>query len=102
AAISRKPACSRWRGHGSARRPPTRGIRSSAGTDAGSVGTAAKKFAGGFLRAGHITAVSVFAVVGPLAGKHRMHLVEIRRPAAALAAAMAQMRTWLDHRQTEP
>jgi hypothetical protein len=40
--------------------------------------------------------------VDPLGGKYRMHLVEIRRPAADLGAAMAQMRTWLDHRQTEP
>ena len=31
-----------------------------------------------------------------------MHLVEMCRPAAELGAAMAQMRTWLDHRQTEP
>jgi hypothetical protein len=31
-----------------------------------------------------------------------MHLVEIRRPAADLGAVMAQMRTWLDHRQTGP
>ena len=31
-----------------------------------------------------------------------MHIVEVCRPSAALTAAMAQMRTWLDHHRVEP
>jgi hypothetical protein len=31
-----------------------------------------------------------------------MHVVEIRRRGADLGATMAQMRAWLDHRQSEP
>jgi hypothetical protein len=30
-----------------------------------------------------------------------MHLVEIRRPGTDLSAAIAQMRTWLDHHRAE-
>lgn len=31
-----------------------------------------------------------------------MHVVEVRRAAADLGSAMAQMRTWVDHHRVEP
>jgi len=31
-----------------------------------------------------------------------MHVVEVRRSAADLGSAMAQMRTWVDHHRIEP
>jgi len=31
-----------------------------------------------------------------------MHIIEVRRPNADLATAMAQMRTWLDNQAIEP
>jgi len=31
-----------------------------------------------------------------------MHIVEVRRPNADLAAAMAEMRTWLDNQAIQP
>lgn len=31
-----------------------------------------------------------------------MHIVEVRRRAAELAAMMAQMRSWVDHHRAEP
>ena len=31
-----------------------------------------------------------------------MNIVEVRRPAADLGSAMAQMRTWVDHHRAEP
>ena len=43
---------------------------------------------------------TVFA--DPLSGKCRMHVVEVRRQGADLAAVMAQTRTWADHRKAQP